>query len=74
MNRKQRRELAKRKMYQCHVISRSEDGKERQLAIGPRFDNEDAPMSLCAEINKSVALGKEKRWREARVIEVNDMR
>jgi hypothetical protein len=70
MNREQRRALNKRKMYQCHVMATADDGREYQHPVGPRMDHQDGPMSLCESINKAVALGKEKRWHDARVLQV----
>lgn len=73
MNREQRRRLQRRKMYQAVVLMKKDDGTEREINVGPRWDNADPPANLCEQINKAVAAGKEKRWREARVVTVNNV-
>ena len=70
MNREQRRGLKKRAMYQAHVMAKLDDGREQQIPVGPRMDSRQGPASFCEAINKAVAQGKEKRWRDAIVIEV----
>lgn len=66
------RKPMKRQMWQC-IVTDKDGSSERQIAVGPRADSKDVPASLCEAINKQVALGKEKRWRDARVVSVNDL-
>jgi hypothetical protein len=73
MNRAQRRKLGKRPMFQANVTERREDGKEYQVPVGPRMDNAEPIAQFCEAINKAVALGKEKRWSNARVEKVNQI-
>ena len=65
--------LPKRQMYQCHVTERGDNGTERQIPVGPRADRQDVAAGLCEAINKAVAQGKERRWHDARVIQVDEV-
>ena len=73
MNRAQRRALGKRKLWQMHVTEKGLDGKERQVAVGPRMDSQQAIAMFCEKVNKAVAEGKEKRWFNAHPVEVQQI-
>lgn len=73
MNRAERRVLAKKKMYQVNVTVIN-GAKEFQTPVGPRFDKRHVVEEYCAKINRAIAEGKERNWRDARVIETNFVR
>lgn len=71
MNRAERRQMAKKKMYQVNVTVI--DGGY-QTPVGPRFDKKQIVEEYCAKVNRAIAEGREKNWRDARVIETNFVR
>ena len=52
--------------YQCVVSTK----KEEEKRIGPQWDQPDPPGMLAEAINRAVAMGKEKTYRDARVIRI----
>ncbi|HEY4037814.1 MAG TPA: hypothetical protein VGM15_03250 [Burkholderiaceae bacterium] len=58
--------MGNRVLYQCAVSTKVQG----ELRIGPMFDRQEPAEAMCMAINKRVAEGKEKNWREARIIQI----
>lgn len=60
-------------LYQVQVtLARDFQGQKAgaEILVGPRSNLKDMPAQLAEKINKAVALGKERDWRDARVVPV----
>ena len=56
-------------LYQVQVT----DNQGKQVCVGPVMCEAEGPGQLADSINKRVAIGREKNWRDARVVSIHSI-